>query len=198
MLKIFADLLMHGEIKIERGTFILFNQKVALVPQTFFIELTKNAIGNPERTIELYETAKKIMWEVFAPKFKDRYKLPANNVVDWMKNIGELGGWGQFEIVDYDEKRKRAIVRIKDASIGSALKPSSEPVDHVIRGFMAGVASFLFNSDVDYVETKCVAKGDPFCEFIAKQKNEFLKEDLSFTRGQIRLLTSEGRNHEEK
>jgi len=52
----------------------------------------------------------------------------------------------------------------------TAIGESDEPVCHFTRGFFAGAAGALkFKSEnVEGVETKCVAKGDPYCEFVVK------------------------------
>ena len=54
--------------------------------------------------------------------------------------------------------------------------PSKEPIDDIVRGFIAGGASLLFSKDVEAVETKCISKGDRFCEIVVQSKEKF---DLS-------------------
>lgn len=186
MLKIFADLLMHGEIKIERGSFVVLGQRLLMSPMPFFLELTKNVLNDPKKSIELYELCKKALVHNFSVPLAKKYGLTGLKLVDTLQKFGEIGGWGEIDMLDYDETNKRAIVRINNTPIGSYLRnTNSKPVDHIVRGFMAGSASGVFNKDMDYVEVKCVAKGDPYCEFIAKEKAEFLKEDSALIHEQI-------------
>jgi predicted hydrocarbon binding protein len=45
-----------------------------------------------------------------------------------------------------------------------------------MRGALAGGAGIIYGKDIlDAVETKCLAKGDPYCEFLVKPRKEFLK-----------------------
>ncbi len=54
----------------------------------------------------------------------------------------------------------------------TAIGESDEPVCHFTRGFFAGAAAAIyFRTDSEHVkgeETKCMAKGDSYCEFIVK------------------------------
>ena len=45
---------------------------------------------------------------------------------------------------------------------------SGEPNSQLLRGILAGFLSKLWGREVKVVETKCIAKGDPCCEFEAK------------------------------
>ena len=45
---------------------------------------------------------------------------------------------------------------------------SGEPNSQLFRGILAGFLSKLWGREVKVVETKCIAKGDPCCEFEAK------------------------------
>jgi predicted hydrocarbon binding protein len=49
-------------------------------------------------------------------------------------------------------------------------KGSSEPQSHYIRGVLDGFFSSLFKVEMEAKETKCIAKGDPYCEFEIKEK----------------------------
>lgn len=186
MLKLFADLLMAGEIKIERGSLTVLHQQLVMIPLNFFIELTKHVVDDSQKSVELYELCKRAIVSGFVFKLSGKYQMSGRKLIDWIKNFAEIGGWGQIEIVDYDETNLRAIVRITNTPVGSAMANKvSKPVDHVFRGFMAGAASGAYQKDIDYIETKCVAKGDPYCEFIAKEKSEFLKEGSILVHEQI-------------
>ncbi|RLE81914.1 MAG: hypothetical protein DRJ51_02815 [Thermoprotei archaeon] len=45
-------------------------------------------------------------------------------------------------------------------------RESTEPTGHFFRGFLAGILRVLWNVDVTVAEEKCIAKGDPYCEFV--------------------------------
>jgi predicted hydrocarbon binding protein len=46
------------------------------------------------------------------------------------------------------------------------------------RGFAAGAASVLFKTNVDCIETKCIADGSKFCEFIIQEKKNLKDKKL--------------------
>ncbi|MBU1120992.1 4-vinyl reductase, partial [Candidatus Micrarchaeota archaeon] len=49
----------------------------------------------------------------------------------------------------------------------------SFPVDHFVRGILAGLFSNAFHTDLDCLELKCIASGSSECEFIVNKPYEF-------------------------
>ena len=45
---------------------------------------------------------------------------------------------------------------------------SKEPSSHMFRGMLAGVIEEIANRQVISLEEKCIAKGDPYCQFVVK------------------------------
>ena len=77
-------------------------------------------------------------------------------------------GWGNIQTKTYFNK-KEAIVTIRNCAIARKSE-SSEPVCHIIRGFIIGVYDVIFGELMECFETKCSAKGDSICEFrVTKQ-----------------------------
>jgi len=65
------------------------------------------------------------------------------------------------------------VYRVNNSKLAKLYGNIGKPVDHIPRGWFAGAACVFFGKDVDAVETKCIAKGDEYCEFIIKPKNRF-------------------------
>jgi predicted hydrocarbon binding protein len=78
------------------------------------------------------------------------------------------GGWGKIQ-VDVDLVKKQALVTIRNSVTARGIKAKG-CVCHSIRGFIAGVCDVMFHGLTVCVETKCIAKGDPYCEFRVKRK----------------------------
>ncbi|RLF17746.1 MAG: hypothetical protein DRZ82_09525 [Thermoprotei archaeon] len=77
-------------------------------------------------------------------------------------------GHGRFSIEEYEEGRYcRIIARELIECMGVR---STKPNSQVCRGILAGAISNLWNKDVEITETKCIAKGDPYCEFVIRAK----------------------------
>ena len=91
------------------------------------------------------------------------YNVAINHLVNTFRQYG----WG---IVNVDSKSNpRAsslIVRIYE-NVECLLAPKrSKPNSQLARGVLAGFFSSLFNTKVYVEEKKCIAMGDPYCEFI--------------------------------
>lgn len=77
-------------------------------------------------------------------------------------------GQGRFKLKSYVEGvRCRIEARELAECIGVT---SNEPNSQLFRGLFAGLLSRLWKSDVEVVEVKCIAMGDPHCEFEARVK----------------------------
>ena len=79
--------------------------------------------------------------------------------------VYQAAGWGRVELVEYDLYGMRIILRLYDSVECEAFKGSDKPVSQLIRGHLSGLLSGLLKADVRVMESKCIAKGDPYCEF---------------------------------
>ncbi|MEM4217734.1 MAG: 4-vinyl reductase, partial [Candidatus Methanomethylicaceae archaeon] len=77
-------------------------------------------------------------------------------------------GWGIFELVECDDKENRIVIRVRDNFEEMAAKEIKGYQNSFLRGFLVGLISILFNSPCRGIETKCVNKGDPYCEFVIR------------------------------
>jgi len=78
-------------------------------------------------------------------------------------------GWGVLEIVKIDLEEPEVIIRLYDLFESAHVRGRKDkPHCHFVRGFLAGLLTVFLNTKMIVVELKCIAKGDPYCEFIAK------------------------------
>jgi len=78
-------------------------------------------------------------------------------------------GWGIPEILRMDLEECVVILRFYDLFESIHVKgKKNRPNCHFVRGYLAGLFSKFFNKKMFAIETKCIAKGDPHCEFIVK------------------------------
>jgi predicted hydrocarbon binding protein len=94
-----------------------------------------------------------------------------------VQDFHETFGYGEIQIVDLDNKLKRAIVRVKDSPLSAAYlkkynKKSSKPVCKSIEATLSGAFTFLFEKDVEAKEKSCVGQGKDFCEFVIQSKDK--------------------------
>jgi predicted hydrocarbon binding protein len=73
-------------------------------------------------------------------------------------------GFGEAELLEFDEKRQggRILIRNSHNALGYL---SKEPVCHATAGVLANAGELMFGKKMICRETKCIAKGDPHCEF---------------------------------
>ena len=91
-----------------------------------------------------------------------------------LKNIEEIYqvyGLGKLQVVDLDNDKKQAVIRVYESPIAQAsLKQGRSKTNTctINAAVLAGMFSYLFNKKIDCIETRCLAKGNSFCEFVCK------------------------------
>ncbi|MEM3465870.1 MAG: V4R domain-containing protein [Candidatus Jordarchaeales archaeon] len=86
-------------------------------------------------------------------------------IVELAKTFLRTMGWGIVDIVEMDLERGIAQVRVYESFECEIGRGSEAAYGHFSRGLVAGFFTRLFDREVKAVETMCIAKGDPFCEF---------------------------------
>jgi predicted hydrocarbon binding protein len=117
----------------------------------------------------LSSAAEPIWWEIakhtgteFAGELLKAGTDP-EEVPTWLETFFTQGGWGVIQS-KIDLTKKVAVIRIENCATARKSK-SNRPVCYFVSGFISGVADAILNEVTDCSETKCIAKGDKFCEF---------------------------------
>lgn len=81
-------------------------------------------------------------------------------------------GWGSGELVEFTIDPINILITIDNSYVKDLMKNAEEPACYASTGILQAIEVFLREHDLtdelDYVETKCVATGDPHCEFKLK------------------------------
>ncbi|MBO3832474.1 MAG: hypothetical protein FGF51_03700 [Candidatus Brockarchaeota archaeon] len=77
-------------------------------------------------------------------------------------------GWGIIDVARISVEKGEAQVRVYESFECETGKGSETPYGHFLRGILAGFFTNIFQKEAKAVETKCVAKGDPYCEYMIK------------------------------
>ena len=101
-----------------------------------------------------------------AQKYKTLHRFSDAEVIEFMMNMGNQIGWGNFSLQRYDPTEKHLCVAVMHSPFAQAYGQSSQSVCHLIRGVLAGMASLLFGTDCRADEVECRAKGDALCRFV--------------------------------
>ena len=70
-----------------------------------------------------------------------------------------------MKLVRYNPYSMKIVLRLYDSIECKIFRGSGRPVSQFIRGHISGLLTKILGKDVRAVETKCIAKGDLYCEF---------------------------------
>jgi hypothetical protein len=113
----------------------------------------------------LYESGKK-MGEHAAKRISKMFGLRRKQLVEALAQAGQATGWAITEIKEIKFKNCSATIVVKDGFEAAVWRRKPNPVCHWTKGYLAGYLSVVFNKPVEATETKCLAKGDEYCEFV--------------------------------
>ena len=98
--------------------------------------------------------------------FRQEIKYYREEVLEVIKVIQALG-WGKIEDLTIDFDSKRGGLKIYDLfESKTSIRQFTTVKCHFFRGFLAGFLSQLLETNIRVFEIRCIAKGDPYCEFI--------------------------------
>lgn len=173
MLNGFLDkYIFTGGLKYVHYNFFLMGIPFAMVPVGLLVSLAEK--GDRHFDKEIYYSFKHSMTEILNKEFGVNFKVEGEKGVLLVEDLFSGFGWGAVKQVDLDKEKKRAIIVVNNSPV--ALKfsePPGAPVDHFLRGIFAGIMTDYFETNVECVETKCMAINHSVCEFVIKPKSEF-------------------------
>jgi len=177
MFSFIKKLLFARELTFKEGEIILLGERVSIISVPVIAYLSALINEDPKLVVKLYELSKESTTKGFARPIKEKYKLHGVKMIDLLKNLSDAIGWGRIISISYKDLKAHELVgHVVNAPVGCNLKNQKKPVDHIYRGMIAACASIAFDDNIDVIETKCVACGSKYCEFVFKRHEEFLKE----------------------
>ena len=181
--KFFTHLIETGQFRIdEDGHAYLLNEFFFLLPPSILLKLQEIL----ERELG-YKKMKKIIMElgIFQTQMAiKRYikiynivKINKGKIINFGLNILKILGFGKIEIkkISYDKKIIELIIKSSTLPLEYKKmykKKSKKPIDFFVCGLIKGSFSSIFEEEIEVKETKCIAMGDPYCEFIGKPKTK--------------------------
>ncbi|MBD3290653.1 hypothetical protein GF337_17740 [candidate division KSB1 bacterium] len=86
-------------------------------------------------------------------------------------------GWGIWETIQFDMEKAQLHLRAWNRADINTLVKQYGTFDQscclIIQGFNAGICCNIFQRKMRTIETKCVGKGDQYCEFVAFPEDEY-------------------------
>jgi predicted hydrocarbon binding protein len=169
----FLEWLKLGKIRIEKGLIIFLDAHNILLPVRTLLklqQLLKEKIGE-EKAVEFLKELGSFQIKQALIRYAkllgirtiEKYKFEQLG-----KHILMILGYGNYEIkVRYEDKRM--ILQSNNAPIAHEFNlmfgKSEKPIDFYLCGMFQEVGSCIFGAPMECVETKCIACGDPYCQF---------------------------------
>jgi len=80
--------------------------------------------------------------------------------------VKEFNWISDYEIVKFDLAKPDIMFRVWDLMDCTPFRgKEKKTTSHYFRGIVSGFISKLADKRIVFIETKCIAKGDPYCEF---------------------------------
>ncbi len=174
MPSIFDQLTLLRQLSFKDGDIRLMGNRVVIIHANFFYDYCMQINDSPEKVSELYSSAKSSFKVGIAESIGKNYGFSFNDFFNWMTKIAILAGWGNIKWEGLEEGDGIGKISVENSPIAEHLKGKvKSPVDHLIRGFIAGGASASLQKDIDALEEECVATGAPHCSFTFRPAGQF-------------------------
>jgi predicted hydrocarbon binding protein len=175
----FKKLLMARQLTFEEGQIKVAGETAIMVHGPALVKLSDMLIKSMgKRGIDYIYLSSKESGKILAQAFKKKYGLKGMELANLIKDLAEMSGWGKIEFIKFDFENKTVIGKIIDSPFAELTEFRNKKMCHIIRGFIAGSISIIFETDVDCIEVKCKADGSEFCEGVIKPKSKFLEKKL--------------------
>lgn len=113
-----------------------------------------------------------IGYEIGREALKNHYQMSISKSSEELVRLSEVlfeaVGWGKLKILKYSNSECFAIAIVKKSFECELAGRTNKPYSQFIRGTLAGWFSEMTGEKCGAEETKCIAKGDPYCEFHIK------------------------------
>jgi len=120
----------------------------------------------------LYEMGKELGINVIH-SMREKTKNPLKLASLGLKHASLLG-WGRFQVSTSQLLRMAMLrtmkVKVYDCFIAKAIGNRGQVSCHLLRGFFTGTLQTLAGGNCSCEETKCLSKGDSYCEFILRRR----------------------------
>ena len=169
----FKRLLMARQLHFLEGDVGIFDVNFTLIPTNHYVYLRKILEKKYSKVgiALLYEAGKKTSVEV-STQFYKRFKAQKIESITLWQNIIELTGFAKVSSI----KNKDSSISVELTSsfakkfVENEGKKSGMNVDEFMAGYLAGIFSNVYGKEFECKEIKCIAAGNPYCEFILKAK----------------------------
>ena len=178
----FEMLVLSQKLSFSDGRVTFYGQDILIFPVLSIMGYI-DLIGNStESTKEVYYMVKESMLEN-KQNLKKAYK-PSDGV-NWIYNTLNLYGLGKVSFGTSTIPPTGEIF-VENSPFANGLNGKvNAPIDHILRGIIAGMVSAIFDNDYDVIEVECCVIGSNRCKLILDSKENLSKNFPSFCKNQV-------------
>jgi len=165
-------------LNINDGEIKVWNIPMNIVPTFVLREWQKTMIkdvGYRKAFEKIYKATKDGSDEYNQNFIKKEGFRDKRQIINWQTRIVSMSGWGKIDIAKIDFEKDHYVAHFKEIPFAKTYGKTTYPVDFLVCGFIAGGFSASLKTKLECIETKCVAKGDPYCEFVVGKPLEINK-----------------------
>lgn len=153
-------------------------------PKVYEQRLMEKIVGEEKARIILFSAGKFQSREgtkIFNDKYGFAKKIPdKKRLLEFNIKQTQFVGWGKFVFTAIDFKSDYYVIKGMSqiaAEYRRLFGLQNKPVDHFMRGQAIAMIEEIIGKKMQGIETKCIAKGDNFCEFVIRPEKMFNQED---------------------
>jgi len=167
-------MLKTGHINLKDGLIVIFKGHNFLFPIRSFLKLCEILIGKvgEKETDDIFKEVGTFQLLQAAQRYTvlfDLEKMEKRKFIKFGTKIFEMLGMGKYEFLNWDENNK--IITVISRNVPTAIEfkmiygKTLKPIDSFVCGVIEATFYLYFNTPMKCVETKCIACGDPYCQF---------------------------------
>ena len=184
MVGFFEKMMLTKKLRFLDGRIELFGERFAIVGEfisTHIMEIS----DEPKAIANIYRCSKESFFHFFK-NVGSEYEFAETDYLKWGLDIYKFSGWGVVEYEMVDKEGKKLVVSVSDSPTGIFMKGKTNlACDHIIRGMLAGGSKAAFNSEIECLETKCIAIGDKICQFVVGPADELKSKHAALYNRQV-------------
>ena len=167
-----------GQLVFREGSIVFFGYNMIFTPTRTMALIRHLLLENygDKATDVLYKGGYghlKHIFGTFSSKF-DLSKMDQKTFLDLFTPSGQTLGLGEFKVISLNPKTGLTVLTSNNNPFAQTYKEmygkQEKGVDDFIRGMIAYLSEAFSKKQATCEETKCIAKGDKYCEFITKPK----------------------------
>lgn len=182
--------LLWRQITFEEGRITLFGEEMQMTISALLPYLLTNSNDFWKESFFQYDMMRRTYVEGVYRRLMSQKGMSGDKFIGSCMSLLDLCGWGRLSFEPSKITKGNAAIQLEDSAIAVTYKKlvgvSEHPVCSATRGILAGIAAVASKrDDIEAVETMCLAKGDPYCEFLIKPREELINSGTESFRIQL-------------